>query len=185
MFPVRLQLEFLWHNGEGPLRPRSFSILSPLLLNSAAFTHYLPSIVHSLRSWSAILACNYYRLRKLTLVITLFVNILLLMFKVCIAYMLLVSTCMYVAIYRYCCTQNTRHDFYRLDTNQPVAPPFCHNYYPLMHGHIQCASIHPPLPHLSFLPYPFYFLSSSFVMFSSISSLSLSPLSLLFLGTDS
>ena len=109
----------------------------------------------------------------------------------CIAYMLLVSTCMYVAIYWYCCTQNTRHDFYRLGANQSVAPPFCHNYYPFMHGHIQCASIHPPLPHLSFLPSPFYFLSSSFVVFSSISSLSLSSLSLsplsllLFLGTDS
>ena len=79
---VRLQLAFLWHKGEGPLHPSSLPPVSPTIMNLVTYTNYLPSIAHSLRSWSTILASNYYRLRKLLLVITMFVNILLLMFKV-------------------------------------------------------------------------------------------------------
>lgn len=81
----RRQLAYLRHKGEGPLpvpsiSPQSSSLLPRLM----TIDSYIPSIVHSLRSWSAILACNYYHLRKIVLVNTFIINISLLLIKVCL-----------------------------------------------------------------------------------------------------
>ena len=77
----RSQISFLWHKGEGPIRPSGNDASCFAASRIPKITSYMPNIVYSFRSFTSVLACNYYRLRSLLLVVTLLINLLLLTFQ--------------------------------------------------------------------------------------------------------
>ena len=77
----RSQIAFQWHKGEGPIRPRADDGTGFAGSRVPNITSYMPKIVYSFRSFTSILACNYYRLRSLLLMMTMLINLLLLTYQ--------------------------------------------------------------------------------------------------------
>ena len=103
LYIFRLQLAFLWHKGEGPLRPRTnfhSHFRLPVLNN------YLPHIVYSLHSFGAILATNYFKIKFILMVTTILINFLIL-FTIevkCVLIHTYIHTYIHMYIHTYICT---------------------------------------------------------------------------------
>ncbi len=74
-----LQVAFLWHKGEGRLQHRSFLSLSRrMMFKQPDVSVYIPRIVYSVGSIGSLLANSYYKIKKMLVVTTLLINMLIL-----------------------------------------------------------------------------------------------------------
>ena len=90
----RSKMKHLSQSSESPVDA------DPMEKGTQSSESYIPQIRLSVRSWSALLARNYYRLNNAKLVGTFFINIILLTFKVCVCVCTEHSRYVYVCVCR-------------------------------------------------------------------------------------